>query len=79
MSPPQNIVPPSPAPSNQELSNKSLNSTTKSLDAMTWSATDQLNQRPCLSQYSNRYERHAKEGFNYWPNDITYAKPRCKY
>ncbi|CAF1026958.1 unnamed protein product [Rotaria sordida] len=64
--------------SNQDLSNKTPNLTTKSLDSMTWSATDQINQRPSLSQYSNRYERHAKDGFAYWPTDVTYNKPRCK-
>ncbi|CAF0747533.1 unnamed protein product [Rotaria sp. Silwood1] len=64
--------------STQDLSNKTPNLTTKSLDSMTWSATDQLNYRPSLSQYSNRYERHAKDGFAYWPTDLTYKKPRCK-
>ncbi|CAF2408348.1 unnamed protein product [Rotaria sp. Silwood2] len=64
--------------SSQDLSNKTPNLTTKSLDSMTWSATDQLKYRPSLSQYSNRYERHAKDGFAYWPTDLTYKKPRCK-
>lgn len=67
------------SPSVQDLSNNTQNLTAKSLDSMTWSATDQLNYRPSISQYSNRYERHAKEGFNYWPTDLDYKKPRCKY
>ncbi|CAF3280476.1 unnamed protein product [Rotaria socialis] len=66
------------SPSNQDLPNKTPNITAASLDSMTWSATEQLNHRPSLSQYSNRYERHAKDGFSYWPTDINYKKPRCK-
>ena len=53
-------------------------STTKSVDPMSWSATAQLARRPSLTPYSNRYERHAKEGFAYWPTDVEYKKPRCK-
>ena len=45
---------------------------------MTWSATDELNRRPSLSRYSNRYERNAKDNFAYWPRDLAYQKPRCK-
>jgi hypothetical protein len=65
--------------SNQDLSYKSSNPTTQSLDAVTWSLKDELNRRPSLSQYSNRYERHAKDGFAYWPTDLYYKKPRCKF
>jgi hypothetical protein len=65
--------------SNQELSYATSNPATQSLDAMTWSATDQLNRRPSLSQYTNRYERHAKGNFPYWPTDLAYQKPRCKF
>jgi hypothetical protein len=61
--------------STQDLSNP----TVKSLDSITWSAKNELNHRPSLSQYSNRYERHAKDGFPYWPTDLQYKKPRCKY
>ncbi|CAF4544637.1 unnamed protein product, partial [Rotaria magnacalcarata] len=50
------------SPSNQDVSNRKPNITAASLDSMTWSATEQLNHRPSLSQYSNRYERHAKDG-----------------
>jgi hypothetical protein len=63
------------SPSSQDLSN----ATTKSLDTSTWSSTNELNRRPSLSQYSNRYERHAKDGFAYWPADAYYKKPRCKF
>jgi len=69
---PQHVFLPPP---NQDLSNPAA----KSLDAMTWSSKEELNRRPSLSQYSNRYERHAKEGFAYWPRDLYYKKPRCKY
>lgn len=55
------------------------NQATKSLDTYTWSATDALNQRPSLSQYSNRFQRHAKDNFTYWPTDSAHQKPRCKY
>jgi hypothetical protein len=54
-------------------------STVKSFDSMTWSATNELNRRPSLTRYSNRYERHAKDGFAYWPSEITSQKPRCKF
>lgn len=73
------------SPSAEDTSNKPTdvpntpNLTTKSIDSLTWSATDQLNHRPSLSQYGNRYERHAKDGFTYWPTDTDYKKPRCKY
>ena len=52
---------------------------TQSLDANTWSATDALHQRPSLNQYSNQFQRHAKENFAYWPTDSAQNKPRCKY
>lgn len=65
--------------SNQDISYTPSNPTTQSLDAMTWSAKNELNRRPSLSQYSNRYERHAKDGFAYWPTDTYYKKPRSKY
>jgi hypothetical protein len=65
--------------SNQDLSNTTSNPTIKSLDTVTWSSKDELNRRPSLSQYSNRYERHAKDGFSYWPTDLYYKKPRSKY
>ena len=45
-------------------------------DTLTWSATDELSRRPSLSGYANRYERHAKDGFVYWPKDLIKAKPR---
>jgi hypothetical protein len=64
--------------SNQDFAYTPSNPTTQSVDSMTWSATDQLNRRPSLSQYSNRYERHAKDNFPYWPTDVSYKKPRCK-
>lgn len=65
--------------SNHDISYTPSNQATKSLDAVTWSSKDELNRRPSLSQYSNRYERHAKEGFAYWPTDTYYKKPRSKY
>ena len=74
---PQNRL--QPVPSSSFHQDQSSNLVTKSLDNMTWSATDQLNCRPSLSQYSNRYERHAKDGFTYWPTDLAYKKPRCMY
>jgi hypothetical protein len=52
---------------------------TKSMDTLTWSATDALKQRPSVSQYSNRFQRQAKDNFSYWPTDLSYKKPRCKY
>jgi hypothetical protein len=67
------------SPSNQDFTHIPSNPATQSLDHMTWSATDQLNRRPSLSPYSNRYERHAKDGFAYWPTDLVYRKPRGKY
>ncbi|CAF0830898.1 unnamed protein product [Adineta steineri] len=62
----------------QDLSYQPSNPAARSMDSMTWSATAQLNRRPSLSQYSNRYERHAKDGFAFWPTDTEYKKPRCK-
>ena len=53
-------------------------SATDSLDSSTWSARSELNRRPSLSQYSNRYQQHAREGFAYWPT-LGYQKPRCKF
>ena len=67
-----------PTSSSQDLSHSTTNSAVQSTDPVTWSATTQLNRRPSLSQYSNRYERHAKDGFAYWPTDTEYKKPRCK-
>ncbi len=63
--------------SSQDFSYTPSNPATKSLDAVTWSPKNELNRRPPLSQYSNRYERHAKDGFAYWPTDTYYKKPRC--
>lgn len=63
------------ASSNQDLSNP----TTPSVDVSTWSTKTELNRRSSLSQYSNQYEQHAKEGFAYWPTDTYYRKPRCKF
>jgi hypothetical protein len=65
--------------SSNDLSFTSSNPTTKSLDTFSWSATNALNQRPSVSQYSNRFQRHAKDNFSYWPTDTTFKKPRCKY
>jgi hypothetical protein len=62
--------------SNNDLSYSSSNPATKSLDTLTWSATDALNRRPSLAQYANRYQRHAQDRFAYWPTDLTYKKPR---
>ncbi|CAF0833606.1 unnamed protein product [Adineta ricciae] len=67
-----------PTSSSQNLSCSTTNSAVQSTDPVTWSATAQLNRRASLSQYSNRYERHAKDGFAYWPTDTEYKKPRCK-
>lgn len=61
-----------PSPSFQDLSNR----TTRSFEPLTWSATDELNRRPSLSRYANRYEQHARDGFVYWPRDLTYQKPK---
>lgn len=58
-----------------DLSFTSSNPTTKSLDTLTWSATDALRRRPSLSQYSNGFQHHAKDNFSYWPKDSTYQKP----
>jgi hypothetical protein len=66
-------------PTANPISYPTANPRVKSANPMTWSATAQLNRRASLSQYSNRFERHAKEGFAYWPTDIEYKKPRCKY
>lgn len=68
----------SPSASNQDISSNVSNTTPRSFDAATWSARDELNRRPSLSQYSNRYEQHAKDGFAYWPTD-SYKKPRSKF
>ncbi len=66
-------------PTANPISYSTANPIARLANPMTWSATAQLNRRSSLSQYSNRYERHAKEGFAYWPTDIEYKKPRCKY
>jgi hypothetical protein len=64
-------------PQYNDLSFTSSNPMTKSLDTLSWSGgTDALNQRPSVSQYSNRFQRHAKDNFSYWPTD---KKARCKY
>ncbi len=65
--------------SSNDLSFTSSNPATKSLDTFTWSATDALNQRPSLSQYSNRFQSHAKDNFSYWPTDLQSKKTRCEY
>lgn len=63
-----------PSASFQDLSGRP----TRSLEPMTWSATDELHRRPSLSRYTNRYEQHARDGFVYWPRDLTYQKPKSK-
>ncbi len=72
---PQPVLAPPPSPPSQNLSN----GVTQSLNASTWSSRYELNRRPSLAQYSNRYEQHAKDGFAYWPPDPYYKKPRCKF
>jgi hypothetical protein len=62
-----------------DLTLTSSNPATKSLDTMPWSVTDALNRRPSDSQRSNRFQRHAKDNFTYWPTDSTQKITRRKY
>jgi hypothetical protein len=57
----------------------SSNPATQSMDSFTWAANDASNQRPNLSQYSNRSQQPAKDNFPYWPIDPTNKKTRSKY
>jgi len=68
---------PMKSPSFNDSITKSMNNfNVKSMNNLTWSATDELNKRPSLTQYNNRYSRHAKDGFTYWPTDVVYKKPK---
>ena len=63
--------------SNHDLPNPPSSPPPKTPEQLTWSATAELNRRPSLSPYMNRYQQHAKEGFAYWPRD-SFQRPRCK-
>ncbi len=61
-----------------DLSYTSSNPATKSLDTLSWSGKDTLKPRPSVSEYTNRFQRPARDNFPYWPTDLSHKKPRCK-
>ncbi|CAF1332530.1 unnamed protein product [Rotaria sordida] len=58
-----------------DLSFTSKNPATQSLDALTWSQSNTLNQRPSLTRHSDRSQHYVKDNLSYRPPESTYKKP----